>query len=324
VNGKSNYLGCRRLTEEEVIVENVEAALKGKKKAAGTEGKRTTRRSAKAKVAEPCPNPARDDIEGVLVNGDPVDPPTKAKAKKKARIASKPYIEISDDDGAVGTLPDASPPPDTDDASPPIVAAKTRVRTRAAKRAIVAPSDDDDEAANTSLPVFSAKTRIKSRAAKKPILEPSDDEDEVMELPKGPEDVGRASTAKRKQTDTADETVASGHQPKRPRPTPRQASATDADNGEADTLEDDMFNRASSRARGKNKGPSTVDSKTALPNLSPRTDERALVDASEGALAAFGKGHPNASYEGVPVAGKERERPGRVHGENVLNPGNHH
>jgi hypothetical protein len=162
--------------------------------------KRTTRSGAKAKAVEACPNPTHDGLETMLPNGDPVVPPGKGKGKKKARITSKAYVEVSGDEAAP--------------ASPPVVPAKTRVKSRAAKKAVVAPSDDEDE---------------------------------FIELPKDADGSGMVGKGKRKQdnADNADDGAPTEHQPKRPRPTPRQASITDVDALEGDTLKGDMFNRAS-------------------------------------------------------------------------------
>jgi hypothetical protein len=76
------------------------------------------------------------------------------------------------------------------------------------------------------------------------------------------------SNGKRGQQDNADGAT-SGHQPKRPRPIPRQTSLNDT---QADTLEADTFNRASTRA--------------------PVADERAPAVNGEGALAANGESAP--------------------------------
>jgi hypothetical protein len=195
LGGRYDNEGRKRRTEEELMTMDVDDALKDCQ--AGAEDpkpKRNTRSGAKAKAVEACPNPTHDGFETMLPNGDPVVPPGKAKAKKKARITSKAYVEVS-----------------------------------------------GDEAAPASPPVVPAKTRVKSRAAKKAVIGPSDDEHELIELPKDAEGSGMVGKGKRKQQDNAD----NAHQPKRPRPTPRQASITDVDAPEDDTLEGDMFNRAS-------------------------------------------------------------------------------
>jgi hypothetical protein len=211
LGGRYDNEGRKRRTEEELMTMDVDNALKDSQ--AGAEDakpKRTTRSGAKAKAVGACPNPTHDGMETVLPNGDPVVPPGKAKGKKKARVTSKAYIDVS-----------------------------------------------GDEAAPPSSTVVPAKTRVKSRAAKKAVVGPSDDEDESIELPKDAEDSGMVGKGKRKQqdnADNADDGASTEHQPKRPRPTPRQASITDVDALEGDTLEGDMFNRASARGARRQTG----------------------------------------------------------------------
>ena len=222
VGGRYDNEGRKRRTDEEVMTMDVDTALKDRQ-AASTEDpkpKRTTRSGAKAKLADACPNPTHDDFETLLINGDPVVPSSKAKTKKKAWVTSKPYVEISGDEGAP---------------------------------------------ANPSTPVVPAKTRLKSRAAKKAVIDPSDDEDEIIELPKDPEGSGMVGKGKRKQQDNSVGGAASEHQPKRPRPTPRQRSIIDADVLDIDTLEDDVLNTASpcgvsgQTERGERESPCVVD-----------------------------------------------------------------
>jgi hypothetical protein len=132
IGGRYDYEGRYRRTEEEVMTMDVDNALKHSQAGAeDTKPKRTTRSGAKAKAVEACPNPTHDGLETMLPNGDPVVPPGKGKGKKKARITSKAYVEVSGDKAAP--------------ASPPVVPAKTRVKSRATKKAVVAPSDDEDE-----------------------------------------------------------------------------------------------------------------------------------------------------------------------------------
>ena len=103
-------------TEEELMTMDVDNALKhGQAGAEDAKPKRTTRSGAKAKAVEACPNPTHDGLEMVLPNGDPAVPPGKGKGKKKARITSKTYVEVSGDEAAP--------------ASPPVVPAKTRVKS---------------------------------------------------------------------------------------------------------------------------------------------------------------------------------------------------
>ena len=239
---------------------DVDTAMKDHQEA-GTEEpkpKRTTRSSAsgaKAKLPDACPNPTHDDFETVLINGDPVVPPTKAKTKKKkARVTSKPYVEISGDEGAP---------------------------------------------ANPSTPVVPAKTRVKSRAAKKAVIGPSDDEDEIIELPKDPQGSGMVGKGKRKQQDNSVGGVASEHQPKRPRPTPRQTSVIDADVLDVDTLEGHV-DITRERAPTTLERHRALDGERALMTLdgrAPVTDERAPLDKNERDPTPICERHRNVKGE---------------------------